>query len=719
MPLIRLALDFETFYSTRKDPATGKAYSLRNMTVPEYVFDPQFEVIGMSIRTDEGPLNHLTDAGFVPDFRAVWIPANLIPAALARMDPKKYALDSHNILFDGTILAWKYGWVPALYIDTLGMARATQRAFLRSCSLDSLLKHFGLPEKGKDIVRADGLRLADFERIEAAGGTQFKEFREYCCRDTDGAAWLLAKMAKDMVPTEYIIMDTVVRMAIQPQLLSDSGVLRNHLKKVQDAKRSLVQRLSDMLLGPGIVWPEDPTSDEYQRLYAASVGRLRSDETLAAVFEGLGVEPPTKWSEKQQKEVYAFAKSDRAFMDMQEDPDPDVQALVTSRLGVKTTLEESRTERMIAISELDWGQQCHPGGMLPAVRNTDPHVEIQKRVAADMGSKHTGWIFPLPAIIGALMPVPLAYGAAHTHRLGGDWKINYQNFSRDSDIKKGIIAPPGHLIVQADASQIECRTDAELAGCVKLTAQFRRKEDVYSSFASSAYGYEVAKATHPDQRFVGKTCVLGLGFGMGAPKLKTTVWTQSKGKQEIDISFAEACVKTFRMEYHEIPKFWKACENMIQCMVIGQDMDYGPFKVRGQSIILPNGMRLYYHNIRYEQVPNKFGPGTMKQAVFEYGGETKYIFGGKLCENLVQATARIMTMMAMYRIRMIHKCPFPCAYQVHDALGYVVPESEAMWMAQLIVDEMRKPPEWLPNIPLDAEASIGPNYKDMKEVKGL
>ena len=144
-------------------------------------------------------------------------------------------------------------------------------------------------------------------------------------------------------------------------------------------------------------------------------------------------------------------------------------ALPISRLGTKSTLEETRTERFINIS---------------------------KR---------------------GRMPVPLRYYAAHTGRWGGDDKLNLQNLPRKSLLKEAIIAPEGYTLIDADSSQIEARIVAWLSGQDDLVKAFERKEDVYKIMASAIY-QKGESEIDSQERFVGKTTILGAGYGMGSKK---------------------------------------------------------------------------------------------------------------------------------------------------------------------------------------------------------
>ncbi len=97
-----LILDFETYYDSE--------YSLRKMTTPAYILDDRFELQMMAVKVDDGP-HHIIDGAGVAAF-------------LSQFDPKTTTTVCFNALFDNSILAWRYGFVPNLMLDAMGMARA-------------------------------------------------------------------------------------------------------------------------------------------------------------------------------------------------------------------------------------------------------------------------------------------------------------------------------------------------------------------------------------------------------------------------------------------------------------------------------------------------------------------------------------------------------------------------------------------------------------------
>lgn len=438
MPVATWFFDFETFYT--------QEYSLKRMTPVEYILDPRFEAVGCAIK--EGVCGN-----------TFWVDGPDLPKFFADL-PKDIIGVSHNWLFDGCILAWRYNFIPQLAVCTLSASRALLAHKLRSLSLDNVSKYLGLPPKGNTVHKVIGLNL---DMIKAAG--IYDEYVDYSKRDADNCALIFDILVRGAEPpnkdiprpdklpvSEILIMDTVMRAAIQPRFHLNQEILYDHLGKIEAQKNELLARA--MLIGA------DGKSD------------LMSNERFAELLRNIGVEPPTKISPTTGKLTYAFAKTDQGMVDLEEHEDPSVQALAAARLGHKSTIEESRVKRLISISNLQW----------PAHVTHGSNEQLR------------------------LMPVPLRFSGAHTHRLSGDWKLNMQNLPRGSALRRALIAPPGHKVLKRDASQIEARVNAWFCGQDDLVAQFARGEDVYSNFASHVFGEKVTKKDKP-KRFVGKTCV--------------------------------------------------------------------------------------------------------------------------------------------------------------------------------------------------------------------
>jgi DNA polymerase bacteriophage-type len=201
-------------------------------------------------------------------------------------------------------------------------------------------------------------------------------------------------------------------------------------------------------------------------------------------------------------------------------------------------------------------------------------------------------------------------------------------------------------------------------------------------------------------------CILGLQYGLGWQKFQKTVAMQSKAQvgQEVILSDEEAArvISIYRTTYHPIPKMWSRLNNLLPRMTGDMYEEIGPLVFLKGQIKLPSGLYLNYHELQ-----NKEG-----QWWFTYGGKPKYLYGGKMLENIVQALARICVMDAAVRVR--KRIGVQLHLQVHDELVYVVPDALASTVKQVVYEEMCTRPNWGVDIPLDAEGDIGESYGDAK-----
>jgi DNA polymerase len=622
-----VTIDFETYYD--------KDYSLSKITTEQYVRSSQFEIIGVGIKVN----NYPTD----------WYSGDNPGKFLKSLDYRKRAILCHNTAFDGAILSWHFGINPRLWLDTLSMARPLHNIMVGG-SLAKLVAYYGLGTKGDDALAAIGKHKADFTEADLA------QYGKYCINDVDLTKALFDRMKVGFPSGELLVIDQTLRMYTNPVIELDVPLLEKHLEEVKTRKRTLMADIGHSIGGA-----------------AAVQEMLMSNDKFAAYLQQLGAEPPTKTSAKTGKEAWAFAKTDKGMTDMLEHPDERVQAAVSARLGVKSTLEESRTEALIGV----------------AGRGT--------------------------------LPIMLNYYGAHTGRFSGGDKLNLQNLpSRgNTTIRRALKAPEGQMLISCDSSQIEARTVAWVAGQEDLLVAFRDKRDVYSEFASDVYGRTITKADKVE-RFVGKTCVLGLGYGMGAEKFRRTLEIGQGGINVIiDINEATRIVKLYRQKNWKIVQFWQKCGNALKDMLYGGSNELHPrIRYDKYGIIMPNGFRIQYPALRETAggfmyiADARTYQKALKDRVLTGAPPDDIswtrIYGGKVTENLVQGLAAIVIREQMAAAG-IH---FKVCFQVHDEIIIVVDKDVAQAAQVKLEALMSVAPKWAPDLPVACESGMAANYGD-------
>jgi DNA polymerase len=622
-----VAGDFETYYTTE--------YSLMRMSEAEYILDPRFEPIMLSLKMGDGPSR--------PYFGR-----DNIAAVLDRIDWSQHAWLSHNVRFDGAILGWIFGHYPAMYLDTLSMSRATTHWTIGRSSLAKVADYLGLPAKGDEVDKARGKRLADFTRDE------LRAYAHYCIRDNELCYAIFKKMQRVFRASELKLIDLVARMFIEPQVKLNKDVLEQNYQRVMTEKERVMAQVA---------------------LVPKSV--FASNQQFAKLLEDNGVEVPVKVSPRTGKMIPALAKNDWQFKELcTDDTQPMlIQSLLAARTSVKSTLEETRSRNLLKLAQL-------------------PNLNAA--------------------------PIALKYSGARTHRLSGDGKLNWQNLPRGSLLRKAIEAPGDRRIVHRDASQIEARMTAWMARCDTLLEAFEQNRDVYSEFASRIYGETVTKSDTL-RRFVGKTAILGLGYGCGAEKFRQMLFIGNGGiSVKVDLTAAQAIVYSYRDMYPEIPALWRFANDLL-CYTINNERRiptstsryYGnhyahiPIEPDTDCLILPSDLRICYPKIREEIDTYDPATGRVDTVYNDPYGIPRKIYGAKCVENISQALSRIIITDIAVRVhRLTGYHPF---MTTHDSLDYCVPRSEAEAMDAELACQFALVPEWGAGLPLASEGGWGTN----------
>jgi DNA polymerase len=615
-----VVVDAETYWATD--------FSLTNKehNTSSYIRDPQFKEHCWAIKAGTKKTRGFKAADGIK--------------FLQDIDWSTHALCAHNTAFDGFILAEHHGIIPSFYIDTLSMTRGLHNEVSRA-KLEKIAVFYNIGEKSKTY-------LAPTKGLRDLSPAIFKGLLEGCVLDTDLCYEVMTKQLEIYPEHELRLIDLTLRMFCNPVMEVDEPLAERALAEEMIERRATILRAK---------------VDEKD---------LMSNPKFAALLVKLGVEPPTKISNRTGLENYAFAQTDPEFIELQEHEDVRVVRLTQARLAAKSTQAETRAARLL---------QAGKGGMK--------------------------------------LPVLLNYFGAKTGRWSGGNKLNMQNLPRvnpyepkpSDGLRRSIIAPAGHQIVVADSAQIEARIAAWVAGQDDIVALFANGEDVYSYAATRIYGRTIT-SKNKDERFVGKVATLGLQYGMGGKKFQTTLALGMMGPAVI-ISLAEAnkVVKIYRGSNAKIALAWKILNNVIENMAAGRSgeifdglIEYDPI-----TIWLPNGMGLHYPGLH-----------RTESGDFRYkANETwKKIYGGLLFENIVQALARIavgeqmlLTDEYLKTLKLKKNEVARITTMSHDEIVSVVPDRYAQKVLDNKLKIMRTPPHnWGENMPFNAEGGFARNY---------
>ncbi len=393
-----------------------------------------------------------------------------------------------------------------------------------------------------------------------------------------------------------------------------------------------------------------------QAIKEAGIDRkvLSSNQQFAQYIQDMGLVPPTKVSPTTGKTIPALGKNDKAFTQMQK-MYPEHQHIWNARKAVKSRINETRAQRFI--------DATHDDGTIS---------------------------------------VPLRYYAAHTGRFGGTEKINMQNMPRNSELRKALCAPEGQLVFVADLSNIEARMLAWLADEVDLLDQFRAGDDIYSNLATQIYGRPINKNDDPTERFVGKTAVLGLGYGMGATKFQATLEAGAMGPpMKFTATEAQNVVNTYRSTYSGVPLLWQKLElKLANTINPAYEEEWHGLVFKDKKIYLPNGLALHYNDLRYE-----FG-----QLTYDSGRAIEKTWGGRITENVVQALSRIIVTDSMLHIDKDATLDAEVVLTVHDEIVLISQANNPDATMDKLIAHMCTTPDWAKDIPLDAEGGYDFSY---------
>jgi hypothetical protein len=292
----------------------------------------------------------------------------------------------------------------------------------------------------------------------------------------------------------------------------------------------------------------------------------------------------------------------------------------------------------------------------------------------------------------------------NTGRWSGDSGLNLHNLTTKKiagvDLRGCIVPAPGKKFIVADLKQIEARVSLWFAEDWAQLELLRNGMDVYEAHARQTMGYKdpmplsewvkLPERTDAEKnvRQIAKARVLGLGFGMGHVRL--IEYAKAQLGLELTVQQAKAIVNGFRNANRGIVRFWDKLDTAMRRHAAGPDKA-APFVIE-----LPSWRQLEYYDVN---------ASDGLQARDEIGGRMSHWFGGKLAENVVQATARDVLVEAILRIESVF--PGSVVLHVHDE---VVCEVDLSVDPAEIEALMSVTPDWVEGLPVGSSVEEAERY---------
>jgi hypothetical protein len=655
-----VTLDFETYWD--------QTYTLSRLTTSEYIRDPRFKAQMVGIKIGHKPVKVY--------------PAKKIAQALRSIPWATHSLLAHHAQFDGAILFHHFGVSPFKIYDTLSMARALFSNEI-GAGLDEVSKFLGRRGKLEDRLESTRGVLNWSPALIARTG-------EYCSRDVEETFGIFCDMLPQLPAQEIDLIDHICRMFTEPVLRVDRPRVARELAREIEEKRQIMLSFAPDAKDVKL------SSEQKKKLGASpteeeiAIGRVKAligSAKFVDLLKAEGIDPPVKVSpayfkhrDESKKWAYAFSKTDVPFVELQEHDNPRVRALVEARLSVKSTNNVSRAARFLALSEN-----------------------------------------------GQKLPVYLKYAAAHTTRLGGGDKTNMQNLKRGGELRQSLMSEEGDVLVIVDSGQIEARTNAWLWGQEDLLEDFRLADqgldrDAYCKFGDVVYGRKITTADKTE-RFVGKTCILGLGYQMGAERLRKTLALGTNGpKVFITEEESVRIVQKYRLKNHRIKAGWAVCQRIVEDMAVGRSGSYKCIAWDKETLYLPNGMKMHYPDLHDKRIADAvaakltgvpldeldYDP-NWPQFVYDTKETETKLYGGKMCENIVQALARIVVMEQCLAIMRTGKFK-RWVMSTHDEGVFTAKKAFGEKGYRLAHAHFSTPPTWAPDLPLNADGGFDVFY---------
>ena len=655
-----IGLDFESYY--------GADFTLSKLTTEEYVRDPRFETIMVSIKIDDQP--------------GYWVPKPQVGPALHALELHNHCAYAHHAHFDGLILAHHYGIKPKLWLDSLGMARAIYGVNGR-LSLAQLCEREGFGSKGHEVENVKGMHYADFTP------EGLKRYGNYSVNDIEKTYLLVQKYASQFARSEIKIHDQIIRMFTEPMFVLDDVLLEKYRNWLSGEKLNLLMQAGVQL-------------DD-----------IMSAEKFAQCLMNIGINPPQKVSPTTGKLTWAFAKTDPGMQNLQEHPDEIVQVLVEARLKNKTTIAERSAERLIGMSRRGratiYLKYSGASGTHRISAGDKWNSQAMKRRQKLRGKWVGGEVRTSLKAPPGCHVVVVDSSTIEARLL--DWIAGQDDMvevykRQDNKTGPDMYCYIGQHIYGRVITKEKDPEERQMSKRVKLGLGFGMGE---MQFAVSVRreAREVVKG--PD----------------GMPVIEADGYPKDRPLQ-LSPEFCKRVVQdVYRALHKQVVKYWRRCEGALSHIAagdVGVDVDYrGIVKTCKDGLIMPNGLKILYPDLKFEpeyeadgvtKLKNKWGK-VVGEWTFWNGRAREKIYGAKVCENIIQCLARIIVFnQCMMTVEECERLGLPMKWKhsVHDEGIFIAPSYVAPLVKEIAEKCFRTPLDWCTTLPLNCEGGIHIRY---------
>lgn len=618
-----VVIDLESYYSDD--------FTLSKMSTESYVRDSRFEAHGAAIK-------------WSPDTAARWYDERQLRYILQNEDWSDTCLIAWHAQFDGLILTHHYNVHPRMWACPMSMARMIH-GNAQSVSLDNIRKLYGMPLKTTPYNLFKGKH---WKEMSPAVQDQVARGAE----DEVESIWqLFSRFAQGFPLEEYDVIDSVIRMFVDPVLQADVPMLGKLWTDERDAK---LRRMAALGLA-------DDTS-------------LQSADKFAALLEAEGIE--VEYKNGKKKQIPCFAKNDEFMQELLEHPNERIRTLAEARIGAKSTLLQTRAETL--------GFMARRGPLCVYLRHAGAGT------LRPSGGDGANWLnFKRGSAIRRAILAPDGYLLAPVDSsqiefrvgayLAGQTDVIEQLRAGEDpyvDIASEFYHEKIYKPAKDDPRQLEMEQKRGAGKQAKLMCQYGAAGKQFQKTARAGlYGPPIDMAIEDANRFV---------------------------KLYRDMSPAMCAKNT---------GYWAQAERMLARLAGGPPIEWGPLTVKDHKIYLPSGQYMVYDSLEYhrpdedEEIRDFEADGYWRVRV---KSGWKKMWGAKLTQNICEFVSRVIVTQAMIRCK---RMGFRTLNHPYDELLLLIPDdSKAEENLAACMAEMKLTPSWLPGIPLDCEGALGKRY---------